>query len=157
MLFQLKLQSKIGTSKPLPIKKRRPDLEITLKKCVNGPLRANFRALLAKWDTLLLTSYFLTPTHAGPFAAHVSTAMGKQRQNFQRSSNRGESEYLRGKFYNWQKLDFAGYKKVGSLCTHNLKTSADALRKLVLSNFVNTENLCLQFWHNFHQNNPKGS
>ena len=52
MLFQLKLQSKTGTSKPLPIKKRRPDLKITLKKCANEPQRARFQALFANWDAL---------------------------------------------------------------------------------------------------------
>ena len=53
MLFQLKLQSKIGTLKPIPIKKRRPDLIITLKKCANESLGAKFRALSANWDALL--------------------------------------------------------------------------------------------------------
>ena len=55
MLFQLKLQSKIGTSKSLPIKKRRPDLKITLIKCANEPHGARFRALFANWDALLFT------------------------------------------------------------------------------------------------------
>ena len=53
MLFQLKLQSKIRTLRPLPIKKRRPDLKITLKKLANEPLGASFQALFANWDALL--------------------------------------------------------------------------------------------------------
>ena len=53
MLFQLKLRSQVGASRPLPIKKRRPDLKITLKKLANEPLGARFRALLANWDALL--------------------------------------------------------------------------------------------------------
>ena len=54
MLFQLKLRSKTGTPRPLPIKKRRPDLKITLKKLANEPLRARFRALFAIWDALMV-------------------------------------------------------------------------------------------------------
>ena len=54
MLFQLKLQSKTGTSKPLSMKKRRPDLKITLKKLANEPLGARFRALFANWDALIM-------------------------------------------------------------------------------------------------------
>ena len=53
MLFQLRLQSKTGTLRPLPIKKRRPDLKITLKKLANEPLGARFQALFANWDALL--------------------------------------------------------------------------------------------------------
>ena len=52
MLFQLKLRSQVDASRPLPIKKRRPDLKITLKKLANEPLGARFWALLANWDAL---------------------------------------------------------------------------------------------------------
>ena len=48
MLFQLKFQSNPGTPRPLPIKKRRPDLKITLKKLANEPQGARFRALFCK-------------------------------------------------------------------------------------------------------------
>ena len=55
MLFQLKLQSNPGTPRPLPIKKRRPDLKLTLKKLANEPLGARFWALFANWDALMVT------------------------------------------------------------------------------------------------------
>ena len=57
MLFQLKLRSQVGASRPLPIKKRRPDLKTTLKKLANEPLGARFRALFANWDALLGTGW----------------------------------------------------------------------------------------------------
>ena len=59
MLFQLKLQSNPGTPRPLPIKKRRPDLKITLKKLANEPLGARFRTLFANWDALLYTLKYI--------------------------------------------------------------------------------------------------
>ena len=60
MLFQLKLQSKTGTPRPLPIKKRRPDLKITLKKLANEPWGARFRALFENWDALLVSFLFFS-------------------------------------------------------------------------------------------------
>ena len=54
MLFQLKLRSQVDASRPLPIKKRRPDLKITLMKILaNEPLGARFQALFANWDALV--------------------------------------------------------------------------------------------------------
>ena len=70
MLFQLKLRSQVGAPRPLPIKKRRPDLKITLKKLANEPLGARFWSLSANWDALMSqvtqeNNFFKKPVYSG--------------------------------------------------------------------------------------------
>ena len=50
MLFQLKLQPKTGTSRPLPIKKKEARSKNYFEKARK---RARFWALSAYWDTLM--------------------------------------------------------------------------------------------------------
>ena len=67
--FQLKLQMKTGTSRPLPIKKEAIS-KITLKKLANEPLGARFWSLSANWDALMSQvtqekNFFKKPVYPG--------------------------------------------------------------------------------------------
>ena len=90
MLFQLKLQSKIGTPRPLPISKIRPDIKITLKKCANEPYGANFRALLANWDTLvprLTLKNFLLGVQDTEIYSHIIKPISHDDKNIETSQD----------------------------------------------------------------------